>query len=205
MTVFVMSVDDVDNRHRDICKKYFPKRYESALSFHNENDTLLSIAGAYLIHRIVRISEKDISYTKNNKPCTTKHPTFFNISHSGKYAVLVASSVEVGVDIEKAERKNLVCARRVFTDFEREWMNDDVTKFSILWTLKESVMKALGEGLRLPARDFDIMPFLKNESITLNGTQLNAYTTLYDGYAVSVCACNDTDNKFEGIDIARIS
>lgn len=199
-----MSADDVEKKHIDICKKYFPLRYEKALSFHDKNDKLLSIAAAYLIYTFAGAEEKDIYYKKNNKPYIKNSPVFFNVSHSKKYAAIAVSPFEVGVDIERAEEKNLVCARRVFTENERKWMNNESAKFSVLWTLKESVMKALGEGLALPPGDFDVMPFLDNKSITVGDTELWAYTAVYDGYSVSVCLLDETKNKFEGIEIVKV-
>lgn len=204
MTVYVMSADDVCDEHYELCKSRFPKRYEKALSFHNENDTKLSIAVAYLLYTVVKLEEKDILIAENGKPYTSKYPVCFNASHSGCYAVLAVSQSEVGVDIEKAQKKNLVCARRVFTPQEKEWSDNDVTKFSVLWTLKESVMKALGKGFALPPGEFDVTPFLHGESIFVGDTELWAYTSIYDGYAVSVCTCEKPDNNFDGIDLVRV-
>ena len=65
-------------------------------------------------------------------------------------------------------------------------------------------MKALGEGFALAPKNFDVMPFLDNKSITVGDTELWAYTAVYDGYSVSLCLSNEPKNKFEGIEIVRI-
>lgn len=204
MRVFIISADDVKEKHIDICKRYFPHRYEKSLSFYSENDAKLCIAASYLIYTFAKAEEKDIYFLRNNKPYIKNSPVFFNVSHSKKYAVIAVAPSQVGVDIEKAEEKNLVCARRVFLENERKWINNETSKFSVLWTLKESVMKALGEGFALAPKDFDVMPFLDNKSITVGDTELWAYTAVYDGYSVSLCLSNEPKNKFEGIEIVRI-
>ena len=126
-------------------------------------------------------------------------------AHSlGRKVYVTVNIFARNADIEKAEEKNLVCARRVFLENERKWINNETSKFSVLWTLKESVMKALGEGFALAPKDFDVMPFLDNKSITVGETELWAYTAVYDGYSVSLCLSNEPKNKFEGIEIVRI-
>lgn len=200
MTAFILCIDDVDDYHYDICKKYFPKRYEKALKMYSKSDEKLSIASGYLIYRTLSCTENDIDYKISGKPYLKNNSVHFNISHSGKYVVIAVSTDEIGIDIEKASEKNLICSKRVFTSDEQEWVGEDTDRFSVLWTLKESVMKTLGEGLRLGAKDFDVMPFLHNESITVNGIKLYAQTAFYDSYALSLCSVY----PFESIEIDRV-
>lgn len=200
MIIFIMSADDVGEFHFEICKKYFPVRYEKAMRFCNENDKKLCVAAGYLIYKTVGCTEDEIEYKHNGKPYVKNCAKYFNISHSGKYAVISIAADEIGIDIEKASEKNLVCSKRVFNENEIDWVNKDVDKFSVLWTLKESVMKTLGEGLRLSAKDIDVLPFLSNKSICLNGIQLYAHTAVYDSYALSLCSVK----PFETIEIVRV-
>lgn len=200
MTAFIMCIDDVDDYHNDICKKYFPKRYENAIKMCSKDDEKLSAAAGYLMYKTLNCTENDIDYKINGKPYLKNNSVHFNISHSGKYAVIAVSTDEIGIDIEKASEKNLICSKRVFTPDEQKWVGEDTDRFSVLWTLKESVMKTLGEGLRLGAKDFDVMPFLHNESITVNGITLYAHTAFYDSYALSLCSVY----PFESIEIDRV-
>ena len=195
-----MCIDDVDDYHNDICKKYFPKRYENAIKMCSKDDEKLSAAAGYLMYKTLNCTENDIDYKINGKPYLKNNSVHFNISHSGKYAVIAVSTDEIGIDIEKASEKNLICSKRVFTPDEQKWVGEDTDRFSVLWTLKESVMKTLGEGLRLGAKDFDVMPFLHNESITVNGITLYAHTAFYDSYALSLCSVY----PFESIEIDRV-
>lgn len=195
-----MNIDKIDDFHYEICKKYFPKRYAKALKMHSKNDEKLSVATGYLIYKTVNCTEKEVGYKINGKPYVKNRSIYFNISHSGKYAVIAVAACEIGLDIEKAEERNLVCVKRFFTRNESDWIDNDTDKFSVLWTLKESVMKTLGEGLRLPALSFDVMPFLRNESITINDETLYAHIAFYDSYALSVCCVQ----PFDSIEIAIV-
>ncbi len=87
---------------------------------------------------------------------------FFNLSHSGNYAVLAVSPCEVGVDVEQVAPYSQAVAEKCFTAPEREWLSRQSCgqAFFKLWTGKESVMKATGLGLRLPPESFNILPYL---------------------------------------------
>ncbi len=76
----------------------------------------------------------------------------FNLSHTrGMAACIVAHDMEVGVDVEALDRRNdgLAIADRFFRP-EEACLIDGPRAFLRLWTLKESVMKATGEGFHLP-------------------------------------------------------
>ena len=83
----------------------------------------------------------------------------FNLSNSVKLVVcLVAEDAEVGVDVEPVERasKILPLAPEVFSAAEQAQLAalDDVAKMDralSLWTLKESYIKARGNGVSVAA------------------------------------------------------
>ena len=85
----------------------------------------------------------------------------FSISHSGEYVVCALSKHEVGCDIQIMEGKDsdrtLKIGKRFFS--EREFLDmeraeDPQDYFYRIWTIKESYIKALGEGLSLPLDSF---------------------------------------------------
>jgi 4'-phosphopantetheinyl transferase len=88
----------------------------------------------------------------------------FNLSHSGGRAVYaVSAGRELGVDVERVEP--LVdmdaIASRFFSPRERTALSalsglDRELGFYRCWTRKEAFLKALGEGLSRPLRDFDV-------------------------------------------------
>ena len=85
------------------------------------------------------------------KPYFPKYPYIqFNISHSGDRAVCALGQMELGIDVEYAReiKDNLI--DRTLADREKSWLeqrHDRKTAFIRLWTLKESYIKATGEGL----------------------------------------------------------
>jgi 4'-phosphopantetheinyl transferase len=90
----------------------------------------------------------------------------FNLSHSGDLVVLaVASSVEVGVDVENISRGADLdgIAGMVFKPSERAAMAalPEAARrryFFRLWTLKEAFSKALGMGFSTDFLSFAVMP-----------------------------------------------
>lgn len=92
-----------------------------------------------------------------------EHPGLrFNLAHTnGMVAVLVHDETDAGVDIEQIGRVEdpLAMAANVFADQERALLQglgpaELDARFSRLWTLKESFIKAKGMGLAIPLKDF---------------------------------------------------
>lgn len=93
------------------------------------------------------------------------HPELgFNLSHSGDWIVLAtAPGCEVGVDIENVDPTfpALEIADEFFLPAERKWIGagkDPTPRFFQLWTAKEALMKATGEGMVLPPDQILITP-----------------------------------------------
>ncbi len=86
----------------------------------------------------------------------------FNLSHTnGLIACIVARDREVGVDVEDRERRGrlLNVADRYFSPSEVEALralpeNEQLDRFFLYWTLKESYIKARGMGLAIPLSQF---------------------------------------------------
>lgn len=81
---------------------------------------------------------------------------FFNLSHSRDLILLALSSVEVGVDVEKADIERYQIMPYFFTEREIAQVEESpdprrrLRMFYVTWTRKEAVMKAIGKGLSLP-------------------------------------------------------
>jgi 4'-phosphopantetheinyl transferase len=88
----------------------------------------------------------------------------FNLSHSGSRAILALSdAAEVGIDIEFARHfpDMLRVANRVFTAGERAQLGnsanpDFARRFYQVWTCKEAVIKATGEGMAADLQAIEI-------------------------------------------------
>lgn len=84
---------------------------------------------------------------------------YFNLSHSGDYAVCAVGSHPVGVDIQKMAEPNLKLAKRFFATEESDWLftlpaEQQRQGFYDLWVIKESYMKYTGKGFGLPMNAF---------------------------------------------------
>lgn len=101
------------------------------------------------------------SYNPHEKPLLAGNPIHFNLSHSGNVAAVgLTQAGELGIDIET--RSSLKTARqvspRVMTPAELNWWqalpeDGQMDAFIRLWTLKEAILKAQGEGLLRDARE----------------------------------------------------
>jgi 4'-phosphopantetheinyl transferase len=109
----------------------------------------------------------------NGKPAAQRAgrpaPVSFNLSHANGMvgvAVLAQSDVPVGFDLERFDRKiELELADRYFRPEEVKWLaslpaDERPRGFLRLWTLKEALIKATGEGLsrELDSFWFEVFP-----------------------------------------------
>ena len=115
----------------------------------------------------VGVTENDWVFEKNSygKPHVNSPPgnaLSFNLSHTeGMVIVAVATTREVGIDVERRERELdwLPIAKRFFSPHEVEQLEkvpevDRGVFFFRFWTLKEAYIKARGMGLAIPLEHF---------------------------------------------------
>jgi 4'-phosphopantetheinyl transferase len=97
------------------------------------------------------------------KPYLVGDGLSFNLSHSGKLALIGVSKQELGLDIEKVRHLESLTqiAQRHFSDAEYKKLDalDGQARelaFYRCWTRKEAYIKALGEGLSMALDSFDV-------------------------------------------------
>ena len=96
-------------------------------------------------------------------------PVSFSVSHSGRHGLLaVARAGRLGVDVEElAPRRDLdALIAAVLTPGERAEVQAmagplRVRAFYRLWTVKEALVKALGEGVHRDMAGFEVPPALR--------------------------------------------
>jgi len=120
----------------------------------------------------------------------------FNISHSGHYVVCAVAPTEIGVDVERVRKVNLRIAERFFSGPELQDLmayneEDRMHYFITLWTIKESFLKAIGQGLTQRLNSFTICKI--NDSYRLTGNEVaEGYgietRRLSNEYMMAVCA-----------------
>ena len=122
----------------------------------------------------------------------------FNLSHSGDWVVLASSDGRVGIDVELIKPIDLGIARECFHDKEIEHLHGDPEKklenFYKIWTLKESFIKAIGEGLSYPLKSFYFEFF--DESINFISLRPTSgwsfiHPAFAHGYRLSICTQGD--------------
>ena len=189
VTICAVHADTVRATDWTLLWDRMPVRMEKAGRFLMERDRLLCIGGGLLMLNVVGIrDESALRFGKNGKPCAPGYPQF-NLSHSGQYCVLAMGEGPIGVDIEQTDPKNLVAAAAVYTPAELEWMKESpLERFHMLWTWKESVMKATGQGMALEPGTFEVLPFASGRPVELDGRRLYAASGGMKGYRYSVCA-----------------
>lgn len=106
-------------------------RFEKAVRMKYALDRKRSLAGG-IISRIIMEengqSEDDIRYEKSGKPISDK--VFFNISHSGDYAIGVYGPARIGCDIELIRKHPEALKKRIFNEKELEFIENVATASS---------------------------------------------------------------------------
>ena len=165
-------------------------RRESIQKYIKTEDKARCLTAGLLLRDVCGVTDDEQLITgKNGKPYLKNKSTFFNISHSGDYAVLAVADSEIGVDIEKVTHYSEAVAMRCFTQEERDWLKTQPGNeaFFRLWTAKESVMKATGFGFSLPPRSFTVLPL--NSCFVLNKNWLLNWI-FHDNYIIC-CAVDE--------------
>ena len=107
------------------------------------------------------LQDIEYEYGQHDKPVLKGvENEYFNISHSGRHIVVAFSDENVGLDVEAIKKDRRKIAQRFFTASEIEDMDtigedeEQIRYFYQLWTLKESYMKAIGDGMTMSLSSF---------------------------------------------------
>ena len=169
-----------------------PKRYERSQKYLRREDRMRCLGAGLLMHHVLDIEESLLQYGEFGKPYAPGNVEF-SITHGGNWAVLTADSHRVGVDIEPINPDNLDVADRVFTPNELRWMRQDpLIRFHILWTIKESIMKATGLGMQLDPAQFEVLP--DNGASCIAGHIWYTAWMLHDGCVIACASEKEMEN-----------
>ena len=143
-----------------------PRRKERVQCFARAEDRLRSLAAEVLLGQMLR--EEGLAGAEHfplmfeagerGKPYLAQLPEVqFNLSHSGDLAACAVGRLPVGVDVQRFAGIREGVARRCFTaeeaaQWERLPESEKEKAFCQLWALKESFLKATGQGMRIPMR-----------------------------------------------------
>ncbi len=148
-------------------------------------------AGQHLLQRVLGeevYARAEFAVGEHGKPYIVNSFIHYNISHSGRYVVLVTAQNEVGVDIqEKKTVRAKKIAIRFFDDKERlavcactdEKMQEDL--FYQIWCRKEAYGKCLGVGLNENVLHTNVL------SASLEDYEFHDLD-MVEGYQISICS-----------------
>ncbi|MFV7562866.1 4'-phosphopantetheinyl transferase family protein [Aeromonas sp. PS2Canimalfood6] len=122
---------------------------------------------------------------EHGKPMLCNHHWQFNLSHSGDWLVLaLCREGPLGVDIEMGLRRRpiLPLAKRFYAPSEYQWLNalpreEQHSAFYRLWSRKEAVLKAHGDGI---SAGLDKICFLPEQAWQLNNHLDNRHYEIRD-------------------------
>ena len=142
------------------------------------------------VHLGLRPADVPLAEEPGGRPVLVSdgHDLRFSVSHSGEAMVIaVASGHDVGVDLERADRRVADgVLRRALNDRERALVaalppsrrNEAALR---LWTAKEAYAKAIGRGLAHPLSEIDVEDPLGVPHLAQPGWALRRLDPL-DGY-----------------------
>ena len=160
------------------------------LRFTSERRKMEWLSVRVLLYSMLQ-EDKEIVYSSEGKPFLSDHSFYISISHTKGYvAVMLASSVPVGIDIEQyAQRVHKVCDRYVRPDEQVESYQGDITWGLLLhWSAKEAVFKRM-ENADADLRKLRLTHFIPQEEGTFQVQEL--VTAQQELYSVGYRICPD--------------
>lgn len=167
---------------------------EKALRYANEIDQIRSLLSSYLKNQL---SREELLKNENGKPYFANGP-YFNISHSGKYVLMVVSTAEIGVDIEEIKNKDMSSLIRIFNEAEAKMIKEH-SDFYYLWCAKESLIKCMGLSVG-KVREIPGLPL--NGLKTYKGKDYQCKSFIYDKHIVSIT--REGNEEYE-IDLEKVN
>ena len=117
---------------------------------------------------------------------------YFNISHSNGYIALVIDTVPVGIDIEVIRNSETDLRNYISNDEEKKYIHDDESFFEV-WTNKEALVKANGNGINQKIETIPGLPL--NSLRTYDNKTFFNKTLRYQDLVITVS--REDSNDFE--------
>ncbi|HZG18216.1 MAG TPA: 4'-phosphopantetheinyl transferase superfamily protein [Candidatus Bathyarchaeia archaeon] len=144
-----------------------PEKQRRIQQYRHREDAYRSLLGELLVRSVIckkcgRPNES-LHFASNEygKPFVTDEPDLhFNLSHSGEWVVCVFHTQPVGVDIEEMISIDFQMAALILSEkeqlvFTQKKQQEQMDYFYTMWTIKESVTKAIGKGLSIPVASIE--------------------------------------------------
>ena len=151
-------------------KKMTGEQFSRILKYRFDKDRAMNTVSFFfkkhLIENVLGVCNYNLLKTDYGKPYLMNYPNLkFNISHAGDWIVGVVSENDIGIDVEHIKKMDdlLSIAERFFAKDEYCYIKSISDKrkqldtFFLIWTKKESLIKAVGEGLSIPLDSFNVI------------------------------------------------
>ncbi len=147
--------------------------------------------------RVSELSGKAVTVKKaeNGRPYIDDEPYKISISHTDSAILLALSDNDIGVDIESPRVFSEHMKERLFTDNERMYIShgNASERSTILWTMREAVCKATGEGF---SDWFFGCEMVDEEGVPVTLYKKNSHiifirTDIIDEFIITVAALSD--------------
>lgn len=197
------------------------KEKEKVMKFHFDDDKKRSLLSVYLQKALVRyflqLDDNNfvIERTTENKPyarCEKELGSWnYNVSHHGNYVCIVSHpSLIVGADLmDLNTRHSCSTAKEFFEMFSDQLLPSEIkrvltfpteeeqfTMFFVLWSLKESFVKAIGLGLGYNLHDIEFNVTFEKKDYNLRMQQVD--TDLFD-HNMPNWLCGSAKAKIKGV------
>lgn len=159
------------------------------------------LAGRVLAHQLLphlTTTHATLLNDANGRPFFPELPQYaVSLSHSGEWvAAILATHGRVGIDIEIVRAKAQQLASRFLSEAERADTGDEITKYSLYWSAKETLYKLHSRRGLVFKKQIMLDPFRLREAGVLTGHLLlqNSrsqhqihYTCPAAGYVLTYC------------------
>lgn len=191
-----------------------PRRKAKIDKMRLEKDRRLSLGAGLLLKKALTAIGIDYNNAvfaedANGKPYLVGDTVFFNLSHSENCVMCAVSDKSVGCDVERLGKYNDALAKRFFhkSEYERILSLDNEEEkrdaFFRIWTRKESFVKAIGLGMRLPLDSFSTA-VEAGSPVQQNAVSDEFFVFTYDvfnKYKCSVCSAYKNSPEIKEISL----
>jgi 4'-phosphopantetheinyl transferase len=202
-------------KYESLMQNISKENQERCLRFRQKADALRTLYGELILRHVLnqefslKNENVELLRSSDGKPYVKDAPIHFNISHSGDYVVCAFSEQEIGIDIEQIKEVDLKIAERYFCSSECDDLfaqnaNRRLDYFFSLWTLKESYMKWLGDGMSIPLDSFCFKITDVGISLIDANRKVKPFFKQFfiDGYKLSLCSrYNNFPEEIQKVDI----
>lgn len=145
------------------------KEQQKAIRFRHARDKKNYVVGKHIsrviLAGLLNIKPADLKFYKEDTGKPMVNGMHFNISHTSKYVFIAISNTDIGIDAEYMDTdfEYTDILNNCFSSEEIKFVKESETprlRFYLLWTRKEALIKATGEGI---SNVFVNIPSLENK------------------------------------------